>query len=115
MLVAAGLLAGLLAFFQPGWLPALATLPGGPKILLGDLNITPWSYFFGRLLRTANLRDPSVGIGFKTTWPVGQILLRIPIDHCLVSPEIAVEDRRVGTDVGSDHFPLVVDFALVAR
>jgi len=40
--------------------------------------------------------------------------LRIPLDNCLVSEEVAVAGRRVGPDIGSDHLPLVVDFALAS-
>jgi endonuclease/exonuclease/phosphatase (EEP) superfamily protein YafD len=39
-------------------------------------------------------------------------VLRIPIDHCLVSPSVAIVDRRVGPPVGSDHLPVFVDFAI---
>jgi endonuclease/exonuclease/phosphatase (EEP) superfamily protein YafD len=38
--------------------------------------------------------------------------LRIPIDFCLVSEEITIRNKTIGTDIGSDHFPLIVDFAL---
>jgi hypothetical protein len=41
------LLAGLLAFFQPRWLPALESLPGGPKILLGVLSLVPLGICMG--------------------------------------------------------------------
>jgi len=40
---------------------------------------------------------------------------RVAIDHCLVSPEIAIRDRHIGPDVGSDHFPVVLDFALAGE
>jgi endonuclease/exonuclease/phosphatase (EEP) superfamily protein YafD len=84
----------------------------GPKLLIGDLNTSPWSYHFGALLRTANLTDGSRGMGIHPTWPTHMTLLRIPIDFCLVSPEIVVTRHIVGPNIGSDHFPLLVDFAI---
>lgn len=89
----------------------LATIPG-PKILMGDLNMTPWSYHFGRFTEMTGIVDSSKGRGLALTWPANQILLRIPIDHCLVSKEIAIKNKYVGDDLGSDHFPIVVDLAL---
>jgi len=85
----------------------------GPKILLGDLNTTPWSSYFGALLSTAKLADSSRGRGLQLTWPSNYIWVgRIPIDFCLVSKEIIVTDKKIGADVGSDHFPVIVDFSL---
>jgi len=84
----------------------------GPLLVLGDLNVTPWSPFFLRLLQDSGLYDSAHGFGVQATWPVDNILLRIPIDHCLHSPDIQVVDRSVGPDVGSDHFPLGVEFNL---
>ena len=84
----------------------------GPKMLLGDLNMSPWSYHFYRLLDKTALKDSSRGRGLYFTWPANQVLLRIPIDVCLVSEEIGIKNRMVGPDVGSDHFPLIVDFGV---
>lgn len=86
----------------------LAATPGA-RMLLGDLNLSPWSPYFSDLLETSGLRDSRAGFGLQTTWPTQLFLLRLPIDHCLVSPELAVIDHRVGPEVGSDHFPLIVD------
>ena len=85
----------------------------GPRILLGDLNATPWSYKFGELVRQASLSDSARGFGLQFTWPTGSFLFRVPIDHGLVSSDIRVVHREVGGDVGSDHFPILIDFALI--
>jgi endonuclease/exonuclease/phosphatase (EEP) superfamily protein YafD len=83
-----------------------------PVLLLGDLNVSPWSYHFKRLLRRSGLRDGARGMGFQPSWPTGVLPLSIPIDHSLHSPGIAIANRVIGQDVGSDHFPLIVDFML---
>lgn len=83
-------------------------------IVIGDLNSTSWSAHFGTLLDGTRLRDSRAGFGVQASWPQRSALPRIPIDHCLVSPEIVVRNRFIGPDVGSDHFPLVVDLALAA-
>lgn len=90
-----------------------------PFILLGDLNATPWSHHFRKLVRDTGLRDSARGFGIQPTWPtpvawlpVPSLFLRVPIDHCLVSSDVRVTRRIVGESIGSDHFPLVVDFEL---
>lgn len=78
-------------------------------IILGDLNVTPWSYHFKNLIKEGNLRNSQTGFGVQLSWPDQPFLLRIPIDHCLVSKNISVTNRFIGPDVGSDHFPVVID------
>lgn len=88
----------------------------GPVMVMGDLNTTSWSGVFQRFLRATRLRDSRHGFGLQPTWPA-QLplpLLRIPIDHCLVSSEVLVHRRQVGRRIGSDHLPIVVDFSLAA-
>ena len=83
-----------------------------PVLLLGDLNITLWCSHFKRLLRASGLRDSSQGRGVLPTWPVDLPILLVPIDHCLHSAGIYITRKRTGPKVGSDHYPLMVDFVL---
>jgi endonuclease/exonuclease/phosphatase (EEP) superfamily protein YafD len=83
-----------------------------PLILLGDLNVTPWNYHFKKLLQRTGLIDSSQGRGIQPTWPNYNSLLLIPIDHCLHSPDVFIVGKRVSVDVGSDHYPVIVDFAI---
>ena len=85
-----------------------------PVMILGDLNMTPWSPVFSRLLSEANLVDARRGFGVRPTWPSTFPPLWIPIDHCLVSEGIRIRDLCVGPSRGSDHHVLVVDFSLRA-
>lgn len=82
----------------------------GPHVVTGDFNATPWSYAFRRMLADSDLENSQVGFGVQGTFPADRFfLIRLPIDHLLHSPELAVVDRRRGPRLGSDHFPLIVD------
>jgi endonuclease/exonuclease/phosphatase (EEP) superfamily protein YafD len=83
-----------------------------PVLLCGDLNATPWNYHFKRLLKRSGLIDSSLGRGFQPTWPSHNRLLLIPIDHVLHSPSVAVINKEIGSSVGSDHYPVIVDFTI---
>ncbi|HOC00646.1 MAG TPA: endonuclease/exonuclease/phosphatase family protein [Verrucomicrobiota bacterium] len=83
----------------------------GSRLLLGDLNTTPWSPVYRRLLARSGLIDTLRGRGYQPTWPGHFVPLWIPLDHCLASPDLTVLDRRVGPHVGSDHRPVIVDLA----
>jgi endonuclease/exonuclease/phosphatase (EEP) superfamily protein YafD len=97
----------------------LAAQQPAPVVLLGDINSTSWSPAFSELVRASGLCDTRRGIGVQPTWPAGReplrFMLRIPIDHCLTSPDICVADRSVGPNVGSDHFPVIADLALALQ
>lgn len=79
-------------------------------IVCGDLNCSPWSPFFKKLIRDSGLRDSSKGQGIFPTWTGFTPLLGVPIDHILISEGIDCLDRSVGPNLGSDHRPLVMDF-----
>jgi endonuclease/exonuclease/phosphatase (EEP) superfamily protein YafD len=97
---------------QLAQLPELVRNASSPVLLLGDLNVTPWSYAFRRLVRESGLRDSSRGRGVQPTWPTFMPLFWIPIDHCLYGAGIQVTDKIVGPGIGSDHYPLIVNFVL---
>ncbi len=83
-----------------------------PKIVIGDFNTTPWSYWFG-VIKVKGLRDSSLSFGIQPTWPsFWPKFLRIPIDHALVSREIQVIQYRVLEDIGSDHLPILARIGL---
>ncbi|MFK8011309.1 MAG: endonuclease/exonuclease/phosphatase family protein [Marinicellaceae bacterium] len=84
----------------------------GPKIVLGDLNITQWSGYFNQLQKNTGLRNVRKGFGVIPTWPTHLYPLMIPIDHCLVSEHFQVIDVKSGANFGSDHLPLIIELAL---
>ena len=84
------------------------------RILLADCNATRWSKPMREAMEAAGLRDSAEGFGFQGSWPARLPWpLRLPIDHVLVSDGLAVTRRELGPDVGSDHLPVVAEFAIV--
>ena len=88
-----------------------------PNICIGDLNCSPWSPYYWDLLRTANLLDARTGFGLFPSWPtfLGFRVFMIPIDHCLVSPDVYAMSLRTGERIGSDHLPRIVELLLPNR
>jgi endonuclease/exonuclease/phosphatase (EEP) superfamily protein YafD len=82
------------------------------KMLIGDLNCSLWSPYFSRLVSDSGLKVARQGFGVVPTWPTFLPPMMIPIDHCLVSPDILVTDCRRGESIGSDHRPLIVDLRI---
>ncbi|MBX9692964.1 MAG: endonuclease/exonuclease/phosphatase family protein [Cyanobacteria bacterium] len=78
-------------------------------ILMGDLNSTTWSPYFKELLSDSQLKDSSRGHGWQPTWPMQLPFLGLDLEHCLISPNLAVMKREPGSAVGSDHLPLYVE------
>jgi len=83
------------------------------RIVVGDFNATPWTDSFAQFCEHSRLRSAREGFGVIPTWPTFLPgMLRIPIDHCLVTPEIEVRSLRLGPAVGSDHLPIIADLVV---
>lgn len=80
-----------------------------PVVVLGDLNTTPWSPFFADLLRESGLRASLPGRGLRGSWPAWLPVGKILLDHCLVSPGVAVREHRLGPRVSGDHLPVMIE------
>ncbi|MCP3871224.1 MAG: endonuclease/exonuclease/phosphatase family protein [Gammaproteobacteria bacterium] len=77
------------------------------QIIAGDLNATPWSPWFRKLLDSSGLRDAQQGKSHGGTFPTYGLpsILALPLDHTLVSEGIRVLEREIGPgfSLGSDH------------
>ncbi len=93
-------------------LAALTKAERGPVVVMGDLNITPFSPFFRDWLAASGLRDAGAGRGPWFSWPTFLPLVGIPIDHCVVSPDVHVIAHRRLPEFGSDHYPVLARLAL---
>lgn len=85
------------------------------KILIGDMNITPYSPWFRQMERTTRLNNSMQGKSAVGTWPSFlPFLLRIPIDHVLVTDNIEVLERNIEKSHDSDHLPVVTKLRIYA-
>lgn len=84
-----------------------------PRLVTGDLNVTPFSPYFRDLLTGSGLLDARQAQGLHVTWPSLPLPLWIPIDHALADPGSGVSDVRIGPAIGSDHYPLEIVLAEV--
>lgn len=85
-----------------------------PRVFVGDLNATPWSPWYQRLVKETKLIDARKGFGLLPSWPTAMLFpwLMIPIDHCLVSEDIRIIKARTGERIGSDHLPLIIEMEI---
>lgn len=105
-----------------------------PLIISGDMNISPWSYHYKKMMEVSDLTDTQIFSGLQPSWPVGEYVnnqrdfvekynlfwakgivkqfARIPIDHIWVNDQISVVKRQLGEELGSDHLPVILDFTL---
>ena len=97
-------------------LARISRLSRNARIMAGDLNCSEGSPHFHDFLQISGLRDSRLGFGKQASWPIPLPLpSRISIDHAFVSPELAVVDRRLGPNVGSDHLPMIIEIAPADR
>jgi len=82
---------------------------GGPVIVAGDLNTTIWGDAMKPLLE-AGLR-PMGRYGLPYTWPAGNPLLRMQIDH-IMGRGVQASTFQTLPSIGSDHFPIMADVVL---
>ena len=80
-------------------------------LVIGDLNLTPWSPIFDDWLAASRLKNASAGFGFMPTWfridhPVGGLML----DHACCSDDLVCMRRIVSGPFGSDHRAVTFDF-----
>lgn len=84
----------------------------GPRLFAGDMNCSMWGASYRRLVRETDMHDARQGFGVLPSWPTHSPLMRTAIDHVLHDAQFQVLNCRLGPNVGSDHRPVIVDFAL---
>ncbi len=105
---------------QVSKLAALLPSPSETTLLIGDLNVTPWSSHFKEIMTQTQFINTQQGFGAWPTYPAyfpktqqQNPLPVLPIDHILVSRDIAIRSRANGPNVGSDHLPVILDGAFL--
>lgn len=77
-----------------------------PRIIAGDFNTTPWSSAFQGLAQRGYYRS----LNLLPTWPTKlRGLIGIPIDQVLASSHWQLLNTRIGPNIGSDHYPIIVE------
>lgn len=84
-----------------------------PTIVAGDMNSSRYAPRFQAFCRNAALFDAGYD-AWGRTWPAGLVfsVLSLRIDHVLIDGSWRVRSFRTGPDIGSDHYPLIVDLQL---
>jgi len=82
-------------------------------IFAGDLNVTPFSPYFSKLVETTRLKNHHTTKLIIPTWPSDFIntVFQIPIDHILHKGNLRLVSKYRGAAFGSDHYPLVAVYA----
>lgn len=80
-------------------------------ILIGDLNTTVYSPNF-KLLQSDQLKDARSGFGLQNSWNAFIPIFRTNIDQCWVSKNIKVTNFYRGSNIQSDHFPIVAELKI---
>ena len=91
----------------------LATESNSPIIVTGDLNDVAWSATTRRFIRLSQLLDPRQGRGLYNSFDARFPFLRWPLDHIFHSKEFELVKLERQPFMGSDHFPMYYELALV--
>lgn len=90
---------------------------GYPTVVMGDLNVTPWSPIFREFEARSGLhRAYQVGAKTVPTWYVlPTFLLGLSLDHVLHSEDLECLTCRIGGPIGSDHRSVTVTVGGLSR
>jgi endonuclease/exonuclease/phosphatase (EEP) superfamily protein YafD len=96
------------------WFIPYAAAISAPAIIMGDFNLTPWSYRLTRFSMDTGLKRMGT---FRHSWPAPGTVKGFPfsvflIDNAFVTDGIAVEAWSPGPRLGSDHRPIIARFTV---
>ncbi len=88
---------------------SLADVQNKPVVMAGDFNTTIWSENALPIIRSGFQSSSPRGLSW--TYPTGNVLLAIQIDH-IWGREVTFHDYESLEDVGSDHYPIFGRFSV---
>lgn len=91
----------------------LRHLPGN-FVIAGDFNATPFSFLYRRFVRWTGLQNSGWGHGLYRSWNARNPLQRFTVDHIFHRGALGVLSFKRLEDVGSDHYPFLVEYAVTA-
>lgn len=80
-------------------------------LVLGDLNDVGWSRTTNLFQEVSGLLDPRKGRGLYPTFDARSWFWRYPLDYLFHSDDFRVVEMQTLPDIGSDHFPLMVELS----
>jgi endonuclease/exonuclease/phosphatase (EEP) superfamily protein YafD len=96
-------------------------------IMGGDFNVTMWSPYYHEFVEKSRLTNTRQGFGVIPTWGLAKIRtlptwlqpwLSVPIDHIFIRSsnfELRTLKMKAGSDVGSDHLPIIAEIGVVEQ
>ena len=81
-----------------------------PTLIAGDFNAVSWSNTLSIISKASKTKVVN-GLRWSINLNEKIPLLKLPIDHLLLSKELEVKSIKVGEDLGSDHLPIVSQIA----
>jgi len=84
-----------------------------PVIVAGDFNDVAWSATTRQFQEISGLKNPCTGRGLYNTFNARHWFIRWPLDHVFVSSHFKLVALQRLPDIGSDHFPLLIELALM--
>jgi endonuclease/exonuclease/phosphatase (EEP) superfamily protein YafD len=81
-------------------------------LVIGDMNSTPWCEGMRSLRKDSQLDFRSATPPWTPTWRTRSVFA-IPIDHALCTPPLVITKREIGTHLGSDHQPQLIELGLM--
>ncbi len=92
---------------------AIEPIQGEHIAICGDFNVTPWHYYYRKLVKyLPHCYDELLNV-LCFTFPVWLgPLMCLNLDHCLVSDSIRILEQERCKGVNSDHYPIFTTISL---
>lgn len=88
-----------------------------PVLIAGDFNAAPWSHIVNKISMSSNTK---VVNGVRWSLDIGKLfptlsIMKLPIDHVLLSEDIFTTYIHSEDYLGSDHFPIMSENNIIDR